>query len=123
MYESGFIGLTITSLVWVGRLLLNTAFIARPFADALRSGEKKGVKKPILRITITPKPKTSFIIREIQKSLKSVIQNQALGVKFILKPDEMNDLTATNAIVSINREIYLYHGRANAIRPYNNGIL
>ena len=63
------------------------------------------------------------IIRVIQKSLKSVIQNQALGGIFILKPDEMNDLTAMNAIVSINREMYLYHGRANAIRPYKNGIL
>jgi len=56
------------------------------------------------------------IIRVIQKSLKSVIQNQALGGIFILKPDEMNDLTAMNAIVSINREIHLYHDRANAIR-------
>ena len=37
MFESGFSGfrgLTITSLVWVGRLLLNGAFIARLFADA-----------------------------------------------------------------------------------------
>ena len=24
---------------------------------------------------------------------------------------------------SVNREIYLYHERANAIRPYDNGIL
>ena len=44
LFESGFSGLTITSLVWVGRLLLNGAFIARPLADALRSGEKKGEK-------------------------------------------------------------------------------
>jgi hypothetical protein len=36
--------------------------------------------------------------------------------KFILKPDEMNFLTTMNAIVSINREIHLYHGRANGIR-------
>jgi hypothetical protein len=36
---------------------------------------------------------------------------------------ELDDLTAMNAIVSINREMYLYHGRANAIRPYKNGIL
>jgi len=36
---------------------------------------------------------------------------------------ELDDLTAMNAIVSINREIHLYHGRANAIRPYNNGII
>ena len=41
---TGFIGLTITSLVWVGRLLLHGAFIVRPFADTLRSGEKKGKK-------------------------------------------------------------------------------
>ena len=38
---SGFRGLTITSLVWVGRLLLNGAFIARPLADALGIGEKR----------------------------------------------------------------------------------
>ena len=47
VFESGFTGfsgLTITSLVWVGRLLLHGAFIAKPFADALRSGEKKGIK-------------------------------------------------------------------------------
>jgi hypothetical protein len=25
-------------------------------------------------------------------------------------------------ICSVNRESYLYHGRANAIRPYHNGI-
>ena len=43
--------------------------------------------------------------------------------EFTLNPDLMNDLTAMNAIVSINREMYLYHGRANAIRPYKNGIL
>jgi hypothetical protein len=43
-FESGFTGLTITSLVWVGSLLLNAAFNARPLADALRSGEKKGKK-------------------------------------------------------------------------------
>jgi hypothetical protein len=30
---SGFIGLTITSLFWVGSLLLKAAFIARLFAD------------------------------------------------------------------------------------------
>ena len=43
-FESGFtgcIGLTITSLVDMGRLLLNGAFISRLFADALRIGEKK----------------------------------------------------------------------------------
>ncbi len=43
-FESGFtgcIGLTITSLVDMGRLLLNGAFIPRLFADALRIGEKK----------------------------------------------------------------------------------
>ena len=30
---TGFIGLTITSLVWVGRLLLNGVFITNPLAD------------------------------------------------------------------------------------------
>ena len=47
VFESGFTGfsgLTITSLVCVGRLLLHAAFIVRPFAAALRSGEKKGMK-------------------------------------------------------------------------------
>jgi hypothetical protein len=43
-FESGFIGLTITSLVWGGRLLLNGAFISKPPADALRSGEKDDKK-------------------------------------------------------------------------------
>jgi len=38
-FESGFIGLTITSLVWGGRLLLNGAFISKPLAAAVRSGE------------------------------------------------------------------------------------
>jgi hypothetical protein len=38
---TGFPGLTITSPVWVGRLLLNGAFISKPLADALRSGEKE----------------------------------------------------------------------------------
>ena len=31
---TGFIGLTITSLVWVGRLLLHGVFITKPLADA-----------------------------------------------------------------------------------------
>jgi len=46
VFESGFTGfsgLTITSLVWVGRLLYVVSF-ARPLADALRIGEKKGEK-------------------------------------------------------------------------------
>jgi hypothetical protein len=41
-FESGFtefIGLTITSPVWEGRLLLNGAFISKPPATVLRSGE------------------------------------------------------------------------------------
>jgi hypothetical protein len=48
------------------------------------------------------------------------IRDSKPGVRgeFTLNPDEMNDLTAMNAIVSINWEMYLYHGRANAIRPY-----
>ena len=33
-FESGFTGLTIMSLVGMGRLLLNGAFISRLFADA-----------------------------------------------------------------------------------------
>ena len=41
---SGFPGLTITSLVWVGGLLLNGAFISKPLADALRIGGKKEIK-------------------------------------------------------------------------------
>jgi hypothetical protein len=41
---SGFLGLTITSLVWVERLLLNVAFNARSLADVLHIGEKKGEK-------------------------------------------------------------------------------
>ncbi len=46
-FESGFTGfpgLIITSPVWVGRLLLNGAFISGLFGDALRIGEKKGIK-------------------------------------------------------------------------------
>jgi hypothetical protein len=39
-FESGFTGLTITSLNGVGRLLLIDAFINSLFADALRIGEK-----------------------------------------------------------------------------------
>ena len=48
-FESGFSGLTITSLVWVGSLLLNAAFIARPLADVLHIGEKKGIKNIIYK--------------------------------------------------------------------------
>jgi hypothetical protein len=44
VFESGFSGLTITSLVWEGRLLLNGAFISKPPPDALRSGEKEDKK-------------------------------------------------------------------------------
>ena len=46
-FESGFtefIGLTITSSIGVGRLLLYGAFNSWLFADALRIGEKKGKK-------------------------------------------------------------------------------
>ncbi|MCF8301122.1 MAG: hypothetical protein K9I55_08725 [Haliscomenobacter sp.] len=46
-FESGFTGfpgLIITSPIWVGRLLLKGVFISRSFADALRIGEKKGIK-------------------------------------------------------------------------------
>jgi hypothetical protein len=41
---TGFTGLTITSLNGMGGLLLNGVSISRLFADALRSGEKKGEK-------------------------------------------------------------------------------
>jgi hypothetical protein len=43
-FESGFTGLTITSLDGTGGLLLNGVSISRLFADALRIGEKKGEK-------------------------------------------------------------------------------
>jgi hypothetical protein len=43
-FESGFTGLTITSLNGEERLLLNGASISFPFADASRIGEKKGKK-------------------------------------------------------------------------------
>ena len=76
---------------------------------------KKRVKSNLLQINISLKTKTSFLILKI---LEILIQNQVKAGEFILKPDEMNDLTAMNAIVSINREIHLYHGRANAICPY-----
>jgi hypothetical protein len=57
VFESGFTGLIITSLVCVGRLLLYGAFIARPFADVLHIDEKKGINNP-LQINIIPKTKT-----------------------------------------------------------------
>ena len=81
---------------------------------------KSGVKSNTLQINIALKTKTFSAILKILK-----IRDSKPGVRgeFTLKPDEMNDLTAMNAIVSINREIHLYHGRANAIRPYKNGIL
>lgn len=41
---SGFRGFTITSSLWLGRLLLNSAFITLLFADALHISEKKGIK-------------------------------------------------------------------------------
>jgi len=41
---TGFIGLTKTSPVWVGSLLLNGAFISKLFAAALRIGEKDDKK-------------------------------------------------------------------------------
>jgi hypothetical protein len=47
LFESGFTGfrgLTITTLVSVGRLLLDGAFISKLFADTLRIGEKKYIK-------------------------------------------------------------------------------
>ena len=47
LFESGFSGFTrlsITSLVWEGRLLIHSSSIARFFADVLHMGEKKGKK-------------------------------------------------------------------------------
>ena len=64
----------------MGRLLLDGAFIYRPFADALRIGERKGEKVTNSRITLNFKLETLGIIREILKSPKSVIQNRVLGV-------------------------------------------
>ena len=61
-FESGFTGfrgLTITSLVWVGRLIFDGAFIPRLFADALRIGEKKGKKYPF---SYTPQVYHRFIL-------------------------------------------------------------
>ena len=55
----GFRGLTITSPVWVGRLLLNGAFIYRPFADALRIDEREGVKS--IQFTNNPQVQTGDI--------------------------------------------------------------
>ena len=52
LFESGFTGfrgLTIMSLFGVGRLLLNGAFIYRPFADGLLIGEKKVKKQPFFK--------------------------------------------------------------------------
>jgi hypothetical protein len=43
-FESGFPGLTITSLGGLGRLLLNGVSISFPFAAASRIGGKKGKK-------------------------------------------------------------------------------
>ena len=37
--------------------------------------------------------------------------------KFILKPDGVEQPDSGTGY-SVNREIYLYHGRANSIRPY-----
>jgi hypothetical protein len=41
---TGFSGLTITSPVWGGGLLLNGAFVSKLLAAALHSGEKEGKK-------------------------------------------------------------------------------
>ncbi len=56
---SGFRGLTITSLVSVGRLLLDGAFIYRPFADAQRIDEREGVKS--IQFTNNPQVQTGDI--------------------------------------------------------------
>jgi len=44
VFEAGFSGLTITSPVWMGRLLLNGVFFSKPLAAALRSGQVRYVK-------------------------------------------------------------------------------
>jgi hypothetical protein len=41
---SGFIGLTITSSIRLGRLFGDASFISKPFADALTHRRKVGVK-------------------------------------------------------------------------------
>ena len=57
---SGFRGLTITSLVSVGRLLLDGAFIYRPFADALSIGEREGVKS--IQFTNNPQVQSEDVL-------------------------------------------------------------
>ena len=43
-FESGFIGLTITSSIRLGRLFGDASFISKPFADASTHRRKVGVK-------------------------------------------------------------------------------
>ena len=97
---------------------------------------KRRVYNNCLQMTIAPEPKTSSVILEI---LKILIQNQALGVNFNIKPvgektrgiaslhgttdpNGMDDLMV-GFYCSVNREIHLNHEKVNAIRPYNNGII
>ena len=44
------------------------------------------------------------------------------SLQVINNPDELDSLTVVFDF-SINREMRLYHERANSIRPYTNGIL
>ena len=90
---------------------------------------KRRVISNTLQITIGVKTKTSSVILEI---LKILIQNQALGVNFNIKPvgektrgiaslhykqkpNGLDDLIVGFHCFD-NREMYLYHGRANALQ-------
>ena len=76
-------------------MLLVGAFISKHPADALRIGEKKSI-----RYASTDKHNNQ-IDDVLCNPVNSENPDSKPGVrgKFILKPDEMNDLTATNAIV------------------------
>ena len=80
----------------MGRLLLNGAFISWPVADALRIGEKKGVKS--IQFTNNPQVQSEDVLFNPRNPVNPDSKPGVRG-KFILKPDDMNDLTATNAIV------------------------
>ena len=75
-FESGFsgcIGLIITSLICEGSLMLDGVPSFRSLSPMRNASTKKGYKVPNIRMTLTPKPKTSSLILEI---LKILIQNQ-----------------------------------------------
>ena len=90
---------------------------------------KRSVKNNPLQINIIPKTKTSSAILKI---LKIVIQNQVLGVNIKSKPTgektrgiaSLHCIQIPNGMDDLivgfhcfdNREMYLYHGRANALQ-------